>query len=76
LAVAARLAPLKTILVSSPTVAQKRMLLAGLAEIPDVEALELSERLLDETAVQAEAARAVINWLQRCPPRRRNQEHR
>src|SRR5207247_682431 len=49
LAVAARLAPLKTILASSPTIAQKRMLLAGLAEIPDVEALELSERMLDET---------------------------
>ena len=60
LALAARLAPLKIILASSPTVAQKRMVLAGLAEIPDSEALALTESLLDEPAVQAEAARAVI----------------
>jgi hypothetical protein len=36
------------------------MLLAGLAEIPDPEALALSAALLDDAHVRAEAARAVI----------------
>jgi HEAT repeat protein len=57
---AARLAPLKELLSGNPSAAQKRMILAGLAEISDPEALALSAPLLDEAGVQAEAARAVI----------------
>jgi hypothetical protein len=56
----ARLAPLKELLSINSSVAQKRMILAGLAEIPDPEALVLSAPLLDEAAVEAEASRAVI----------------
>ncbi len=57
---AARLVPLKELLTGNPSAAQKRMVLAGLAEIADSEALALSAALLDEAGVQAEAARAVI----------------
>ena len=57
---ASRLAPLKELLSGNPSATQKRMILAGLAEVPDPEALALSARLLDEAGVQAEAARAVI----------------
>ena len=60
LADAARLAPLKAVLASQPSTAQKRMVLAGLAEIPDPDALALSQPLLEEAGIQAEAARAVI----------------
>ena len=63
----ARLAPYKSILAGSPTVAQKRMLLAGLAEITDPESLQLSEGLLDDPGVQAEAALAVIKLASAMP---------
>ena len=35
------------------------MVLAGLAEIPDLEALKLAEPMLDEAAIQLEAAKAI-----------------
>ena len=38
---------------------QKRLVLAGLAEIPDAEALKLAEPMLDEPANQLEAAKAA-----------------
>ena len=56
----ARLAPLKTVLEAKPSLAQKRMLLAGLAEIPAAEALALSAPLVSENEVQTEAAQAVL----------------
>ena len=34
-------------------------MLAGLAEIPDPEALKLAEPMLDEAAIQLEAAKAI-----------------
>jgi HEAT repeat protein len=55
-----RLEPLKALLSGSPSPAQKRMILAGLAEIPSPEALALAEPLLKETGVQNEAANAAI----------------
>jgi len=55
-----RLAPMKTLLAGHPSAAEKRMVLAGLAEIPDAQALSLSEALLGDPGVQAEAARTVI----------------
>jgi len=51
--------PLKTILAKPLRPEQKRIVLAGLAEIPDLEALKLSEPMLNEAATQLEAARAV-----------------
>ena len=56
----ARLEPLKALLSGSPSPAQKRMILAGLSEIPTPEALALAGPLLNEASVQAEAANAVI----------------
>ena len=55
-----RLMPLKALLKSNPSLAQKRMILAGLAEIPDRESLVLAEPLLNENQVQNEAVFAII----------------
>ena len=55
-----RVAVLKAILATPLRDDQKRVVLAGLAEIPDLEALKLVEPLLDDAAVQSEAAQAVI----------------
>ena len=51
--------PLKTILATTLSADQKRLVLAGLAEIPDVQTLNLAEPMLDEAAIQLEAAKAV-----------------
>jgi len=51
--------PLKTILAKPLHPEQKRLVLAGLAEIPNVEALKLAEPMLDETGIQLEAAQAT-----------------
>jgi HEAT repeat protein len=51
--------PLKTILATTLSADQKRVVLAGLAEIPDPAALALAEPMLDEAATQLEAAKAV-----------------
>jgi len=50
---------LKAILATTLTPDQKRVVLAGLAEVPDAEALGLAEPMLDEAAVQLEAAQAI-----------------
>jgi HEAT repeat protein len=54
-----QIGPLKTILAEPLRPEQKRLVLAGLAEIPDVEALKLAEPMLDETGIQLEAAQAT-----------------
>ncbi len=54
-----QIVPLKAILAQPLHPEQKRLVLAGLAEIPDVEALKLAEPLLAETGIQLEAAQAT-----------------
>ncbi len=51
--------PLKKLLATTLTPDQKRVVLAGLAEIPDQEALKLVEPMLDDAAIQLEAAKAA-----------------
>jgi HEAT repeat protein len=51
---------LKSILATPLRADQKRLVLAGLAEIPDAESLKLVEPLLEDAEVKAEAARAAI----------------
>ncbi len=51
--------PLKAILAKPLRPEQKRLVLAGLAEIPDLEALRLTEPMLAEPAIQLEAAKAA-----------------
>ncbi len=51
--------PLKAILATPVNADQKRLVLAGLAEIADLEALKLAEPMLEESAIQLEAAKAV-----------------
>ena len=55
-----RVATLKAILAAAPSADQKRVVLAGLAEVPDLEALKLAESMLAEPGVQNEAARAIL----------------
>ena len=65
---------------------QKRVVLAGLAEIPDQEALKLAEPMLDDAATQLEAAQAAVGLpppcptpkpsSQACPPEGHRQDHR
>ena len=55
-----RVEALKSILAAGPSVEQKRVVLAGLAEVPDLEALKLAESMLTEAAIEGEAARAII----------------
>jgi HEAT repeat protein len=52
--------PLKTILIQPLRPDQKRLVLAGLAEIPDVEALGLVEPMFEEKDIQLEAGQALI----------------
>jgi HEAT repeat protein len=59
LPVKAQIEPLKAILATPVSADQKRLVLAGLAEIPDLEALKLADPMLDEAAIQPEAAKAV-----------------
>lgn len=54
-----RIEPLKAILATTPSPEQKRLVLAGLAEIPDLQALKLAEPMLDEAAIQLEAAQTI-----------------
>ena len=51
--------PLKAILATTLTADQKRVVLAGLAEIPDSAALKLAVPMLDEAANQLEASKTV-----------------
>ena len=55
-----RVAALKALLACATTPDQKRKVLAGLGELPDVEALKAVESTLDDAAVRNEAARAVV----------------
>jgi HEAT repeat protein len=57
---AQRLAALKALLQSPLSVEQKRLVLSGLAEVPDPEAMTLAQSMLEEPGVETEAARAVI----------------
>jgi HEAT repeat protein len=51
--------PLTKLLATKLTPDQKRVVLAGLAEISDQEALKLAEPMLEDAAIQLEAAKAV-----------------
>lgn len=57
---AQRLEAFKAILATRLSTDQKRQILAGLAEIPDGQALQLAEPLLAEAAVRNEAAQAIV----------------
>lgn len=57
---ARRVEVLQTILAANPNIDQKRLVLAGLAQVPDPAALTLVEPMLGEDGVQAEAGRAVV----------------
>jgi hypothetical protein len=57
----------KAILATHPSAGQKRLVLAGLAGIPDPGSLKLVEPMLEDAAVQAEAARAVIKLASALP---------
>ena len=59
LSVKEQIEPLKTILATTLSADQNRVVLAGLAEIPDSAALNLAEPMLDDAAIQLEAAKAV-----------------
>ena len=54
-----RVAVFKSLLTACDRPEQKRMVLSGLEEVPDPEALKLVQPMLEDTAVQTEAARAV-----------------
>jgi len=55
-----RVTALKALLGAVRNPEQKRVVLSGLAEVPDIEALRLVEGTLDDTAVHNEATRAAI----------------
>jgi hypothetical protein len=59
LSVKEQIEPLKMILSTTLSADQKRVVLAGLAEIPDVQSLQLAEPMLVEAAIQLEAAKTV-----------------
>jgi HEAT repeat protein len=59
LSVKDQVGPLKAILATPLHPEQKRLVLAGLAEIPDLEALKLAEPMLNEAGIQLEAAKAT-----------------
>lgn len=54
-----RLAIFKKVLATSLTAPQKRMVLSGLSEIPQPEALQVAAGMIDDNATQNEAARAI-----------------
>jgi HEAT repeat protein len=64
-----RVAALKSLLGVADQPEQKRLVLAGLAETPDLESLKLVEPLLDDPSVQSEAARAVVKLAATLPAR-------
>lgn len=51
--------PFQAILETTLSPEQKRLVLAGLAEVPDLRALRLAEPMLGEAAIQLEAAQAI-----------------
>jgi len=59
-----KLAVLKTILDKPLEAPEKRLVLSGLAPIPDRQALDLATTMLNDPAVQAEAAQSVITIAQ------------
>jgi hypothetical protein len=59
LSVKEKIQPLKAILATDLSADQKRLVVAGLAEIPDVEACALAEPLLADEATRTEAAKAI-----------------
>jgi HEAT repeat protein len=59
LSVTEQIEPLTKLLATKLTPDQKRVVLAGLAEISDQEALKLAEPMLEDAAIQLEAAKAV-----------------
>ena len=63
-----RIAPLRALLAMPLRPEQKRLVLAGLAEIPELEALRLANPLLEEADLRSEAARAVIKIAEALPP--------
>lgn len=63
-----RMAVFKPILGTALRVEQKRLLLSGLAEVSDLEALIAVEPLLADDAVQTEAAQAAIKIAGALPP--------
>ncbi len=65
---AQRVETLKALLATPLQPGQKRVVLAGLAGIPDLQALMLVEPLLAEPAVQTEAARAASQIATALPP--------
>ena len=60
LSVKEQIEPLKKLLATTLTPDQKRVLLAGLAEIPDQEALKLTEPMLEDAALQLEATQGRL----------------
>jgi hypothetical protein len=55
-----RIAALKTLLGAAQKPEQKRVVLSGLGELPDAEALRVVESVLEEPAVHNEATRAAV----------------
>ena len=64
---AQRIEPLEAILATPLDAAQKRIVLSGLADIPDARALKLVEPFLDDSAVQTEAAQATVKLADALP---------
>jgi HEAT repeat protein len=67
---ARRIETLQTLLTANPSAESKRVILAGLANVPDLEALRLVEPMLPEAAVQNEAAQAVLKLASSLPDKR------
>jgi HEAT repeat protein len=63
-----RIAPLRALLAMPLRPEQKRLVLAGLGEVGDAEALHLAAPLLEDPQVQTEAARAIIKIAEALPP--------
>ncbi len=59
LSVKDKVEPLKAILATTPGADQKRLVLAGLGEIYDAQALSLAEPMLNDADTRLEAARAI-----------------
>ncbi|HEV2390865.1 MAG TPA: HEAT repeat domain-containing protein [Verrucomicrobiae bacterium] len=60
ISVGRRVVVLKTLMAAAGQPEQKRLVLAGLAQVPDSDALSTVEPLVDDPAVQNEASRAAI----------------
>ncbi|HYG35547.1 MAG TPA: HEAT repeat domain-containing protein [Clostridia bacterium] len=64
-----RVAALRALLSVAARVEDKRMVLAGLGELPDPEALRVIEPVLEDAAVKSEAARAAVKVAEALPGR-------